>query len=151
MAGIFRGFGNLRNGMEQILGGLARRGTRDPDAESEGWGPAIDAWVPAIDALSRDGNLVIQTELPGMKQEDVEITLSGPVLTISGERKAENEEQDGNYYVKECRYGAFSRSLALPEDVDESRVSARFGNGVLEVTVAGAAAAQEPKHIQIEG
>lgn len=144
MLGTFRGFGNLRNEIEQRLGGLVGRRTRDRDTESEGW-------IPAIDVLSRDGNLVIQTELPGVKQEDVEITLSDHVLTISGERKAEKEEQDGGYYVKECRYGSFGRSLALPEGVDESRVSARFRNGVLEVTVAGAAAAQEPKHIQIEG
>lgn len=148
MLNAFKGFSNLRNELEQrfgeMLSGLRGGRARDRDTESE-------AWIPAIDVLYRDGNLVIQTELPGVKQEDVEITLSGHVLTISGEREAEKEEQDGGYYVKECRYGSFSRSLALPEGVDESRVSAHFRNGVLEVTVAGAAAAQEPKHIQIEG
>lgn len=148
MLDTFRGFSNLRNELEQrfggMLSGLVGRRTGDRDMDSEGW-------IPAIDVLYRDGNLVIRTELPGVKQDDVEITLSGRVLTISGERKTANEEQDDGYYVKECRYGSFSRSLVLPEDVDESRVSAQFRNGVLEVTVAGAAEVQEPKHIQIEG
>ncbi len=81
----------------------------------------------------------------------MDITLQDNVLTISGERKAEQEKERGGYYVRERRYGSFSRSLALPEGVDESKVHARYENGVFEVTVEGAAAVQEPKRIQIEG
>jgi HSP20 family protein len=81
----------------------------------------------------------------------VDITLENNVLTISGERKAEQEEERGGYHVRERRYGSFSRSLALPEGLDESKIHARYDNGVLEVTVEGAAAVQEPKRIQIEG
>ena len=81
----------------------------------------------------------------------MDITLHNNVLTISGERKAEQEEERGGYYVRERRYGSFSRSLTVPEGVDESKIHARYENGVLEVTVEGAAVVQEPKRIQIEG
>jgi HSP20 family protein len=111
----------------------------------------ITEWAPAIDVVTKDGDLVVRAELPGVKQEDVDITLQDNVLTISGERKAEQEEERGGYYVRERRYGSFSRSLTLPEGVDESKIHARYENGVLEVTVEGAAAVQEPRRIQIEG
>jgi HSP20 family protein len=81
----------------------------------------------------------------------VDITLHNKVLTISGERKAEQEEERGGYYVRERRYGSFSRSLTVPEGVDESKIHARYENGVLEITLEGAAEVQEPKRIQIEG
>ena len=111
----------------------------------------LTEWAPVIDVVTKDGDLVIRAELPGVKQDDVEITLHNNVLTISGERKAEQEEERGGYHVRERRYGSFSRSLALPEGLDESKIHARYDNGVLEVTVEGAAAVQEPKRIQIEG
>ena len=111
----------------------------------------ITEWAPAIDVVTKDGDLVVRAELPGVKQEDVDITLQNNVLTLSGERKAEQEEERGGYYVRERRYGSFSRSLTLPEGVDESKINARYENGVLEVTVEGAAVVHEPKRIQIEG
>jgi HSP20 family protein len=86
-----------------------------------------------------------------VRQEDVNITLQNNLLTIRGERKAEREEERGGYYVRERRYGTFSRSLTVPEGVDESKIRARYENGVLEVRVEGAAAIQEPRRIQIEG
>ncbi len=94
---------------------------------------------------------IIRAELPGVEPEDVDITLHDNVLTISGERKAEQEEQRGGYYIRERRYGSFSRSFSLPQGTDESKVRARFEHGVLEVTVEGAAVVEEPKRIQIEG
>jgi HSP20 family protein len=129
---------------DAMLGNLARRPGGQQSTE-------VTGWAPAIDVATEDGNLVIRAELPGMKQEDVDITLHNNVLTISGERKAEQEEERGGYYVRERRYGSFSRSLTVPEGVDESKIHARYENGVLELTVEGAAAVQEPKRIQIEG
>ncbi len=111
----------------------------------------LTEWAPAIDVITKDGDLVIRAELPGVKQEDVDIALHNNVLTISGERKVEQEEERGGYHVRERRYGSFSRSLSLPEGVDESKINARYESGVLEVTVEGAAAVHEPKRIQIEG
>jgi HSP20 family protein len=85
-----------------------------------------------------------------VRPDDVDITLHNGVLTISGERKAEEQREGSGYYVRERRYGSFRRSMTLPQGVDESSISARFDGGVLEVRVSGAAAVQEPKRIQIE-
>jgi HSP20 family protein len=143
-----RGFYDPVSEMNQVfdsmLGGLMRRSGGQQSTE-------ITEWAPAIDVVTDDGNLVLTAELPGVKQEDVDITLHEGVLTISGERKTEQEEERGGYYVRERRYGSFSRSLSVPEGVDESKIHASYENGVLEVTVEGAAVVQEPKRIQIEG
>jgi HSP20 family protein len=128
-----------------VFGGLMRRPGGQQRAQQ------ITEWAPAIDVTTKDGDLLVRVELPGVKQEDVDITLQNNVLTISGERKAEQEEERGGYYVRERRHGSFSRSLPLPEGLDESKIHARYENGVLEVTVEGAAAVQEPRRIQIEG
>ncbi len=107
-------------------------------------------WAPAVDVLNRDGNLVVRAEIPGVRPEEVDVTVHDRVLTISGERKVEQEEERGGYLVRERRYGSFRRSMQLPEGVDESNIKARFQDGVLEVTLEGAAAVREPKRIQIE-
>ena len=72
-------------------------------------------------------------------------------MTISGEHKVDEEEERGGYHVRERRYGTFRRSMTLPEGVDDSKIHARFEDGVLEVTVEGAAVEQAPKRIEIEG
>jgi len=120
---------------------------RSPARQLEG----ITEWAPAVDATEKDGNLVIRAELPGVRPEDVDISLHDNVLTISGERRAEQEEERGGYYIRERRYGTFSRSFSLPQGTDESKIRARYEHGVLEVTVEGAAVVTEPKRIQIEG
>lgn len=148
MLAPFRGFRDVQSEMdrmfEQVLGSLAT-GTR------RGQNEQLARWAPAIDVSTRDGDLVIHAELPGVKQEDVDITLANGVLTISGERRVENEDRSGGYYLRERRYGGFQRSMTLPDGVDESKIHARFQDGVLEVTVEGAAAVHEPKKIAIEG
>jgi HSP20 family protein len=142
--GFYDPVSEMNRVFDSMLGGLMRRSGGQQRAE-------VTEWAPAIDVVTEDGDLVIRAELPGVKQEDVDITLQDNVLTVSGERKAEQEEERGGYYVRERRYGSFSRSLSVPEGVDESKIHARYENGVLEVTVEGAAQVQEPKRIQIEG
>jgi len=71
-------------------------------------------------------------------------------LTISGERKVDEEEERAGYYVRELRHGSFQRSMILPEGVDEEKIHARYQDGILEVALEGAAAAREPRRIQIE-
>jgi HSP20 family protein len=105
----------------------------------------------ALDVRTTKDALVVEAALPGVKPEDVDISLHDNVLTISGERRVEQEEERSGYHIRERRYGSFSRSVALPEGIDESKISARYEDGVLEVTVQGAAVAREPKHIQIQG
>ncbi len=101
--------------------------------------------------VQEDGDLVVRAELPGVKLEDVDMTVHRGVLTISGKREEQSEEERGGYLVRERRSGSFRRSLQLPEGVDEDSIHARFENGILEVTIKGAAAAQGPKRIVVEG
>ena len=108
-------------------------------------------WAPAFDVVQDGGDLLIRAELPGVKREDVEITLHERVLTISGERRAEEQREGSGYYVRERRYGSFRRSLVLPHDVEEGQISARFEDGVLEVRVPGGATELVPKRIEIQG
>ncbi len=108
-------------------------------------------WIPPMDLVETTDHFVLRADLPGMSEEDLKIEVEDNVLTISGERKAEQQREGAGYFVRERRYGSFRRNMTLPEGTDESAISARFEDGVLEVRIAGAAAVQEPKHIQIEG
>ncbi|MBA3703653.1 MAG: Hsp20/alpha crystallin family protein [Actinomycetota bacterium] len=111
------------------------------------------AWLPSTDVFAKGGNLVIRVSLSGVSPEDVEITLSNDVLTVSGERRSELEdEEEETFYVRERYYGAFRRSWTLPAGVNEDDISADFENGLLELTVrGGAATAPEPRRIEIGG
>jgi HSP20 family protein len=148
MLSPFRGFYDAHSEVDRLfnemLSPLGRRGR-------QGTTQQLAAWAPAVDVLTKDDDLVIRAELPGLKQDDVDITLQNGVLTISGEHKVDEEEDRGNYHVRERRYGSFRRSMTLPEGVDESKIHARFEEGVLEVRVEGAAIEQAPKRIEIEG
>ena len=142
--GLYDVHGEMNRLFDEMFGGLARR---SGGRQGEG---AVESWSPALDVLHEDGDVVVRAELPGVKPDDVDITLSRGVLTISGQRKVEQEQQGQGYYVRERRYGTFRRSLMLPEGIDESKIDARYEDGVLEVRIAGAAAVQEPKKIQIQ-
>jgi HSP20 family protein len=143
----FRGFWDMQSEMNRMLNQMLGNLSRSPSRQLEG----VSEWAPAVDATTKNGDLVIRAELPGVQPEDVDISLHGNVLTIRGERKAEQEEESGGYYIRERRYGSFSRSFTLPQGTDESKVHARYEHGVLEVSVEGAGAVEEPKRIQIEG
>ena len=106
-----------------------------------------NAWVPTTDVFARGDDLVIRVSLSGVYPEDVDITLSNGVLTISGERRSELDEV--NFYVRERYYGAFRRSITLPAGIDESDISADYDNGLLEIIVRGGAAAAAPRRIEI--
>ena len=148
MLSPFRGFydaqGEVDRLFNEMLGGLSRGRGRQGSQQ-------FAQWAPAVDVLTKDGDLVVRAELPGLKQEDVDITLQNGVLTISGEHKVDQEEERGGYHVRERRYGSFRRSMTMPEGVDDSKIHARFEDGVLEVRVEGAAIEQAPKRIEIEG
>ena len=109
------------------------------------------AWVPSTDVVARGRDLVIRVSLSGVSPEDVEITLSNDVLTVSGERKSDLGGQEETFYVRERYYGVFRRSWTLPAGTNENDVSADFENGLLELTVrGGAAATPEPRRIEIK-
>ena len=105
-------------------------------------------WIPAMDLVETDDSLVLRGDLPGMSEDDVDIEIKDNVLTVSGERKAENEEKGEGYHRVERAFGSFSRSLTLPQGVDAEKVEAKFENGVLEVRIPKPAAAK-PTRVQI--
>jgi HSP20 family protein len=92
-------------------------------------------WVPAMDLVETEDDLVLRADLPGLSEDDVAIEIKDGVLTVSGERKAEHEEKSKGFYRVERAQGAFSRSLSLPRGVDAGAVKAGFENGVLEVRI----------------
>jgi HSP20 family protein len=105
------------------------------------------AWVPTTDIFSKGEDLVVRCELSGVGREDVEISLSGGVLTIHGERKGEPEASE--YYARERYYGRFRRSMSLPEGINGGDISADFEDGLLEITVKGGADHPGPERIRI--
>jgi HSP20 family protein len=96
---------------------------------------AVRRWIPAMDLVDQDDHLELRADLPGMNEDDVDIEIKDGVLTISGERKAEQEETREGYRRVERAFGSFSRSVTLPEGVDPNDVKANFENGVLEVSI----------------
>jgi HSP20 family protein len=106
-----------------------------PSASTGGNGGTMRHWIPAMDLVETKQHFILRADLPGLSQEDVKIELEDDVLTISGERKAEHEEQREGYYRIERSSGRFARSLTLPEGVDANRIEATFRDGVLEVRV----------------
>ena len=146
-----RGFYDPHSEMNRLFdemfgGGLSRR-----RSSGQQRGEEAAEWAPAIDVVQKDNDLVVRADLPGTRPEDVEVMVHQGVLTVSGKREEQREEERGEYLVRERRSGSFRRSLQLPEGIDENSIRARFDNGVLEVNIEGAAAAQGPKRIQLEG
>jgi HSP20 family protein len=92
-------------------------------------------WVPPMDLVEAENHFVLKADLPGLREDDVKIEVQDGTLTISGERKAEHEEREHGWYRIERSFGAFNRSLTLPEHVDASAISAEFKDGVLEVRI----------------
>ncbi len=92
-------------------------------------------WSPQIETFEREGQLVIRADLPGLKKDDVNVEITQDAITISGERREENEESCEGYYRSERSYGSFFRSIPLPEGVNADEANATFNNGVLEITM----------------
>jgi HSP20 family protein len=90
---------------------------------------------PAIDVFEKDGELRIQAELPGLAEKDVEITVEGNVLAITGEKTDETEVNEKDFYRRERSYGRFARRIALPDGVQKDQITAKFKDGVLKVMV----------------
>ena len=91
--------------------------------------------VPRIEVEQRGGDLVVRADLPGLKAEDINVSVDRGRLTISGERRQENREEREGSIRSEVSYGTFYRTIPLPEGADENRVAATFRNGVLEITI----------------
>lgn len=110
----------------------------------------IELAAPVVDVVEDDKAFTVTAELPGIDEKDVDVTVSGGVLTIKGEKKKEREEKDKNHYLSERSYGSFERAFSLPEGVDQDKIAANFAKGVLTVTLPKNAEAQKSKKIEVK-
>ena len=106
-------------------------------------------WVPAMDLVEHEDHFVLRADLPGMREDDVNIEIRDNTLTLSGERKAEHEERQRGWYRLERQFGRFSRALSLPEGVNADAIEANFNHGVLEVRIPKPEE-RKPRRIQIK-
>ncbi len=93
------------------------------------------SWTPAMDLVEAEDHFLLRADLPGLREEDVNIEVRDNTLRISGERKAEHEQRERGWYRVERSFGRFSRSLSLPEGVDADSVTAEFDKGVLHIRI----------------
>ncbi len=108
------------------------------------------AWNPSVDIFENQNQIVLEAELPGIKPEDVEISIENNVLTLHGERKFEKKDEGDNFHRVERSYGSFTRSFTLPPTVSSENAIAEFENGVLRLTLAKREEAK-PRRIEIKG
>jgi len=134
---LFRELWDLHRGMNRAFsgvgGGLA---PHDGGALVEG------SWTAPLDVYETKDRWVVKAELPGLDEKAVEVTLDGDLLTIRGEKKAEHEERDKNYFRMERAYGSFQRTVTLPGDIDREKIDASFKKGVLTITLPKTAQVQ---------
>jgi len=110
--------------------------------------PVVRGWAPAIDMFERKNEVVLRAEVPGMSKEEINISVLGNTLTISGERKTEEEVEEDDYYCCERSYGRFQRDITLPQGVDAEKIKASYKSGVLEVVLPKTEEAK-PKQIEV--
>jgi len=103
---------------------------------------AVADWSPSVDISETDAAYLIKGEIPGVKKDDVKITIQDGMLTIQGERKQEKEEKNKKFHRIECSYGSFMRSFRVPDDADETKVKAEFKDGMINVTLPKSAKAK---------
>ena len=114
-----------------------------------GFGLGTEALLPAIDLYQTENEVVVKAALPGIKPEDVQISITGDVLTLRGDFKQENEQKEKTYHMHEQRHGLFERSIPLPTVVETEKAKADFENGVLTIVLPKAEAVK-PKTISIK-
>lgn len=101
--------------------------------------------MPAIDVFEKEDKFVVKAELPGIKEEDIHVSVVGDTLSIKGEKKTETEVKEEDYYRCERNYGSFYRSIPLPSNVDADKIEAAFEDGVLEVALPKSAKVKPKK------
>lgn len=135
-------FTALRDEMEKVFERYEHGWPRWPSLFRSAGG---DILVPELDVHDNAKELVIEVELPGVDDKDVSVTLANGFLVIKGEKKSEREEKKDNYVLAERSYGAFQRSIRLPETIDELKLAAKFDKGVLRIV-----AAKRPEAVKAE-
>lgn len=129
----------LRDAMDRLFDDAFTR----PLSMRDGWSS------PAIDMYQTDDEIVVKASLPGFKADDVQINITGDVLTLRGEMKHEEEKKEKAWHMREQRWGSFERSVALPTNVVADRANADFENGILTITLPKAEEAK-PRTISVK-
>jgi HSP20 family protein len=137
----FRELAALQNEMSRWTSPLT--GTTPGNGSSSTWLPAVDVW-------ETDDELVLSFDLPGIREDEIAVELDDNILTVSGKRERTSEHSNDRFYRFERRFGAFSRSVTLPQGVQEDAIRANYANGVLEVRVPKPEG-PKPKRIQVGG
>lgn len=106
-------------------------------------------WTPAVDIFETEDAVVVKAEIPGVERDQIAVEIKDGILTLHGERKFEKEVKEENYHRIERAYGTFHRSFSLPSSVDEEKISAKFKEGVLEVTLPKKER-EKPKQIKVD-
>lgn len=123
---------------------------RGGDWEPFGFGSQGGMLNPDVDVVEKDNAFEITAELPGLAEDDIDVSVSDGILTLKGEKKEEKEETRKGYRLSERRYGSFQRSFRLPEGVDEDKIEADFDKGILKLLLPKTAeAAKQPKRINL--
>lgn len=120
----------------------------DFDKFFEEWGGGPQGFVPALDVYQDNDSVIVETPLPGIDPDKVNISVENDVLTIEGETSKKSEVDEKNYYRKEVRTGSFHRAVALPASVAGERANAEYKNGMLKITIPKEERAK-PKQIKI--
>lgn len=139
----FRDLRTLQDEMNRLFSSTFTRGGSDEQMFGGNW-------TPSVDIFENKDNIVLEAELPGLKPEDVNISIENNVLTISGERKFEKKDEGDNFHRVERGYGSFTRSFTLPPTVSAENATAEFENGILHLTLAKREEAK-PRRIEIKG
>ncbi len=106
-------------------------------------------WVPLVDVIDQKDKILVKAELPGLDKKDVKISLGENTVTIRGEKKEDKEIKKEDYYYRESAYGTYSRTIALPVDIDKTKAKATFKNGILEIALPKKEEVK-PKEIEIQ-
>jgi HSP20 family protein len=113
--------------------------------------PAATYSAPAVDVAETEKAYTVTAELPGMDEKDIDVSVTGDLLVIKGEKRQEKEEKEKNYYLSERSYGLFQRAFTLPTGIDRDKIAAEFAKGVLTLTLPKSAEAQEKqKKIEVK-
>jgi HSP20 family protein len=122
----------------------------DPFRDLEGGVPFEPGFIPTFDVAETNDAYLFRADMPGVKEEDLEVSLTGNRLTVSGKREREQVDESSQYYASERSYGMFSRSFTLPEGIDSDQVKAELKNGVLALTIPKRPEVQ-PRKISLGG
>lgn len=139
----FRELAGLQNEMSRLMNSVF-------EAAGNGGSTVPRTWIPAVDVWETEDELVYALDLPGVPQDSISVELDDGALTVSATRERSSEVSDERYFRSERRTGTFSRTIAVPAGVDESKIAATYSDGVLELRVAKPEQ-PKPKRIEIGG